>query len=128
MKGLSLALWLTLAAPAAAAPAQVLGTIPAYPGATRPLGTLETPERAIALTPDKPEAVVAYYISGLTAAGWTPDPEVPFEADAVKQGQPAWLTFTRAGVGRIDITVASGRHPRTHKPVTVITYMTRIKP
>ena len=126
-----MALALMLLTPESAAMAVVtpiLGTIPAYPGAGRPLKGLETKERAIALTPDKPEAVVAYYIHVLVAAGWTPAPELPAEAEAAKSGKPAWLTFTRSGGGRIDIQVAPGLHPHTGKPVTLVTYETEFKP
>ena len=125
------ALVLMLLTPGVAAIAVVtpiLGTIPAYPGASRPLKNLETKERAIGLTSDKPDAVVAYYIHELVAAGWTPAPEVSAEAVAAKDGKPAWLTFTRRGGGRIDIQVAPGLHPRTGKPVTLITYETEFKP
>jgi hypothetical protein len=123
----AIAMVLMLLAPGTAAMAVVkpiLGTIPAYPGASRPLIQLETKARAIALTTDKPEAVVDYYIRGLVAAGWTPLPEVIAEAEAAKIGQPAWLTFTRRGGARIDIQVTTGLHPRTGKPVTLITYLT----
>jgi hypothetical protein len=103
----------------AGAPA-ILGTIPAYPGASRPLPTLETKTRAIALTSDKPEVVAAYYINRLTALGWTPAPEVPHELVAAKTGAPAWLTFTRTGQ-RVDLQITVGLHPKTHKPVTMVT-------
>ncbi|MDB5095992.1 MAG: hypothetical protein JWM80_413 [Cyanobacteria bacterium RYN_339] len=105
----------------AGAPA-ILGTIPPYPGASRPLPTLETKTRAIAITSDKPEVVAAYYISRLTAIGWIPEPEVPHELKGARVGAPVWLTFTRRPGGKIDLQITTGLHPKTHKPVTLITY------
>lgn len=118
---------IVLAAARAATPA-VMGTIPAYPGATRPLKALESQGRVLALTSDKPEVVAAYYIHGLAALGWQASEDVPSELEIARAGQPAWLTFTKPGDGRVDIIVSSGKHPRTGKPVTLITYSRTFKP
>ena len=119
-----------LAAPVLAAPSVVervstpiLGTMPAYPGAMRPLPGWETGRLAIAMTTDKPDTVIAYYLSKMPATGWTPAPGIAAEAHAAASaGQPAWLTFTRAGLGDLEIQVTQGPHPKTGAPVTVIFY------
>lgn len=104
-------------------PAPILGTMPAYPGALRPLPGWETKRLAIAMTPDKPEAVIAYYMRRMPAAGWDPAPGIAGEAlAAVAAKQPAWLTFSRAGLGNAEIQVTTGPHPTTREPVTVIFY------
>jgi hypothetical protein len=109
--------------PAFAAEQPILGTMPAYPGATRPLKQLESNRRAIALTPDKPEAVIAYYMSRLTRSGWQPAPGAEAEAYAAALAkEPVWMTFLRPGLGRLDIQVTQGRHPKTGQVLTMITY------
>ena len=103
--------------------ALVLGTIPPYPGAVRPLPAWESPFLAIAMTGDKPAAVLVYYIDRLMKDGWTPDPGQPAEAlAAATAGQPAWITFSRRDRKTLDLQVASGTHPKTGAPVTVIYY------
>jgi hypothetical protein len=119
-----------LAAPVAAAPSvleraetPILGTMPAYPGATRPLPTWETRRLAVAMTPDKPEAVIAYYLRKMPTQGWRPEAGIAAEAfAAASAGQPAWLTFSRAGLGRLEVQVTSGPHPKTGAPLTLIFY------
>lgn len=103
----------------ASAPA-MLGTIPPYPGASRPLPSLESKTRALALTTDKPEVVAAYYINRLAALGWKAAPEVSHELAAAPTGAPLWLTFTRPGQ-RVDLQIVPTQHPKTKKPVTLIT-------
>lgn len=125
-----LAASLTAPAPAMAAPSvaervptPILGTMPAYPGAVRSLPGWETRRLAIAMTPDKPEAVIAYYLNRMPAAGWKPAPGIAAEAHAaVLAGQPAWLTFSRPGQGSLELQVTTGPHPQTRAPVTVIFY------
>lgn len=104
-------------------PPPVLGTMPAYPGATRPLPAWESAYLAIAMTGDKPAAVIAYYMDRMLAAGWTPGAgEGPEAMAAALAGQPAWLSFTRKGFGRLDVQVTTGTHPKTGAPVTMIFY------
>lgn len=104
-------------------PAPILGTMPAYPGAARPLPGWETKRLAIATTADKPDAVIAYYLRTMPAHGWKPEPGIAAEAHAaLVAGQPAWLTFTRPGLGSLELQVATGPHPKTGVPVTVIFY------
>jgi hypothetical protein len=104
--------------------ALVLGTIPPYPGAVRPLPAWESKLLAIAMTADKPGAVLAYYIDRLVRDGWTPEPGQPAEAmAAASAGQPAWITFSRRGVGKLDLQVDQGIHPQTGAPVTLIYYL-----
>lgn len=104
----------------------ILGTIPAYPGATRPLTHLEKGDFAIAVTSDKPEAVIAYYIDRLSAAGWTVPPGIGAEAyAAVTAKEPAWLTFVAAGKPRLDIQVTQGPHPKTREMLTLIFYQSQ---
>lgn len=104
--------------------ALVLGTIPPYPGAVRPLPAWESKIMAIAMTGDKPGAVLAYYLDRLVRDGWTPAPGQPAEAlAAVEAGQPAWITFSRKGVGTLDLQVDAGKHPQTGAPVTLIYYL-----
>ena len=52
------AAFLILPSPALALERPILGTMPAYPGATRPLPHWETDKVASAMTADKPEAVI----------------------------------------------------------------------
>ncbi len=104
-------------------PTPILGTMPAYPGAVRPLPGWETGRLAIAMTPDKPEAVIAYYLNKMPATGWKPEPGIAAEAHAaVMAGQPAWLTFSRSGLGSLELQVTTGPHPKTRAPVTMIFY------
>lgn len=127
-RGLITALvWAGLGFPAMAlAP---VGTIPAYPGATRPLPHWETPSRAIALTRDKPGAVVAYYLASLPRAGWrTPEDEAAVALAAASASEPAWLTFSRPGHGRLDLQVTAGKHPSTGEAVTLIFTRSDFKP
>lgn len=128
---LALVLWLALSDPAAAqaqGEAAILGTIPAYPGASRPLPQWESKALAIALTRDKPEAVIAYYIDRLARSGWFPPEGLEAEAYASALAQaPVWLTFTKAGAGRLDIQVTQGRHPDTQELLTLIYYQSRFK-
>lgn len=115
-------------APAFAAEAAILGTIPPYPGAARPLKHWETNTSAIALTTDKPPAVIAYYLHSMTRAGWKPADGIAAEATAAAEaGSPAWLTFERSGLGRLDVQVTSGKHPKTGQPVTLIFYQSDYK-
>lgn len=103
--------------------ALVLGTMPAYPGAVRPLPAWESSLLAIAMTTDKPEQVLTYYINRMIKAGWTPDRGHPAEAlAAASAGQPAWVTFNRRDYGSVDLQVTSGPHPKTGAPVTLIFY------
>lgn len=128
---LALCLWLALTGPVSAAPggeAAILGTIPSYPGASRPLPQWESSELAIALTRDKPEAVIAYYIDRLAGSGWQPPEGLEAEAYASALAkEPVWLTFTKAGAGRLDIQVTQGRHPDTQELLTLIYYQSRFK-
>ena len=101
----------------------ILGTMPAYPGAARPLPGWETKRLAIAMTADKPEAVIAYYLRKAPDAGWTPEPGTAAEAyAAASAGQPAWLSFYRPGLGSLEVQVTTGPHPKTRLPVPVIFY------
>ena len=95
--------------------------MPPYPGATRPLRAWERENRAIALTGDRPDRVVAYYLGRLAAAGWKPEPQDAATAvvDA-RNGLPVWIEFRRSGVGRLDLQVTSGS--RSGKTVTLIFY------
>lgn len=127
----ALGVWLALLSPAiatASGEAAILGTIPSYPGATRPLPQWESSELAIALTRDKPEAVIAYYIDRLARSGWQPPEGLEAEAYASALAKdPVWLTFTKAGAGRLDIQVTQGRHPDTQELLTLIYYQSRFK-
>jgi hypothetical protein len=108
---------------AAAPDATLWGALPAYPGATRPLPTWERPRLAIALTPDPPPAVIAYYVERLPASGWRITPTATAEALAAAAAQaPAWLPFTHPSHGRVDIQISAGPHPKTGLPVTLIFY------
>ena len=109
-----------VAAPAAGA---LWGAVPAYPGASRPLPGWEGPRLAIALTPDPPPAVIAYYVAQLAASGWRISPTTTAEALAAAEARaPAWLLFTHPERGRVDIQISAGPHPRTGQPVTLIFY------
>jgi hypothetical protein len=115
--------------PASAHEQPILGTMPPYPGATRPLPHWETANLAIALTPDKPEAVIGYYMVSLTRSGWTPAPGIGAEALAAAAAQePAWLTFLKPGAGRLDIQITRGVHPGTKQPATLVFYQSTFKP
>lgn len=131
MRRLAIALstaMLSICSPAFALERPILGTMPPYPGATRPLPHWENDYLAIALTADKPEAVIGYYISSLSRAGWKPAPGIAAEALAAAQAkEPAWMTFLRPGMGRLDIQVTQGQHPHTGRPATLIFYQSSIK-
>lgn len=104
----------------------ILGTIPPYPGATRPLPHWEKTDLAIAMTRDKPEAVIAYYIDRLSAAGWTVPPGIAPEAYAAATAkEPVWLTFVANGKPRLDIQVTQGPHPQTREMLTLIFYQSQ---
>lgn len=119
---------LILPSPALALERPILGTMPAYPGATRPLPHYETDKLAIAMTADKPEAVIGYYINSLSRAGWRPAPGIAAEALAAAAAkEPAWMTFLRPGLGRLDIQVTQGQHPKTGRPATMIFYQANVK-
>lgn len=111
-----------------AGPEAILGTIPAYPLSSRPLRHWESPRLAIALTPDKPEAVIGYYIDQGPRLGWRPEDGIAAEAlRAAHEGQPAWLTFRRTGHGRVDLQITRGTHPKTGQPITLIFYQSQFK-
>lgn len=116
-------------APAAAQEAPVLGIMPPYPGAKRPLPHWERGDLAIAVTPDKAERVIAYYINRLTQAGWHLGAGHAAEAYAAAlAGEPAWLTFQRAGSGRVDLQITQAKPPQTATPLTFIFYQSQFKP
>lgn len=131
MRTLAIALatiFLTLPSPAFALERPILGTMPAYPGATRPLPHWETSHLAIAMTSDKPEAVIGYYLNSLSRAGWQPAPGIAAEALAAAGAkEPAWMTFLRPGMGRLDIQVTQGKHPSTGQAATLIFYQSNVK-
>jgi hypothetical protein len=107
----------------------ILGTIPAYPGAARPLPHFEKADLAIAMTKDKPEAVIAYYIDRLSAAGWNvPEGIAPEAYAAAMAHEPAWLTFVANGKPRLDIQVTQGQHPKTREMLTLIFYQSQFLP
>ena len=125
---LLLGLILVQPSPANASEPPILGTMPAYPGATRPLRHFETANTAIAMTRDKPEAVIVYYMDRLTRAGWQPVDGIEAEAHAAAlAGEPVWLTFYRPGQGRLDIQLTRGRHPKTQELLTLIMYQAQLK-
>ncbi len=118
---------LTLFAATAIAQTTVLGTMPVYPGATRPLPQWENPKRAIAMTTDKPEAVLTYYLS-TAPRGWAATKDSIAEARAsILSNQPAWLTFRRPGWGRLDMQFTTGHHPKLGHPITLIFYESHFK-
>lgn len=123
---LALALLLLAGAPARAAEARWLGTMPAYPGAGRPFGALERTDRIVALTPDPPATVMAFYRERLRREGWTLD-ENASELGGAPEA-PRWMTFSRAGLGKISLAAAPGRHPHTGRQVTVLTVESALKP
>lgn len=126
---IALGLLFAVGSPALAQEQPILGTMPAYPGATRPLPRWETAHLAIAMTPDKPEAVVAYYMNRLPRVGWRSAPGTDAEAAAaVMAKEPVWMTFLQPGIGRLDIEVTQGRHPKTGQDVTLIMYQADLKP
>ncbi|HEY9723752.1 MAG TPA: hypothetical protein V6D47_17195 [Oscillatoriaceae cyanobacterium] len=121
---LVLVMLLLLSRTAHAAPdSAIWGTMPAYPGATRPLAKLENARLAIAVTTDKPKAVLGYYLSRLATLGWSPARFNTSEAQAAHTaGQPAWITFLHPGLPAVTVEVAQGRHPRTGAMLTLIYY------
>lgn len=115
---------LCMARMAQAAPQTAIwGTMPAYPGATRPLARLENARLAIAVTTDKPKAVLGYYLNRLAPLGWSPARFNASEAQAaLTAGEPAWITFLHPGLPAVTVEVAQGRHPRTGALLTLIYY------
>jgi hypothetical protein len=116
------------AAPALAAERANLGTMPAYPGASKPLRHWDTDKMAFATTPDRPEAVIAYYMATLPRAGWKPAPGAEAEAIAAASAdEPVWLTFLRPGQGRLDIQLTRGKSGKTGQWLTLITTQSSFK-
>ena len=116
------------AGPALGAERPILGTMPAYPGAARPLRHWDTDKMAFATTPDKPEAVIAYYMHVLPKAGWQPAPGAEAEAVAAASAdEPVWMTFLRPGQGRLDIQLTRGKSQKTGQWLTLITTQATFK-
>lgn len=106
--------------------ARWLGTIPAYPGATRPFRALERTDRIVALTPDAPGPVMAFYRERLSLEGWTLDANAS-ELDGPPD-LPRWTTWRRPGYGVLTLAAATGTHPETGRRMTVLTVSTDLKP
>ncbi|MEB3197244.1 MAG: hypothetical protein VKP62_08580 [Candidatus Sericytochromatia bacterium] len=114
---------------AATTPAQQATlAFPEYPGASHPLPAWERPRLAISQTSDPPQAVIAYFARHLPAEGWRSAPHSVAEAVAAADaGAPAWLQFEHPRLGRLDLQIHAGPHPRTRQPLTMI-FSQRIPP